>query len=55
MWPYELEVLFSFRAQLYPPEIIGPVAEGMRANFYVASGKVDSARLVVSYDVYTIC
>jgi hypothetical protein len=54
MLPYELEHLFSYSAQLHPPEVIGPVAEGIRANFYVASGEVDSARLAVSYDVYAV-
>ena len=45
MLPYQLEHLFSYRAQLHPPEIIGPVAEGMRANFYVASGEVSGPRV----------
>lgn len=45
MLPYELEHLFSFSAQLHPPEVIGPVAEGIRANFYVASGEVTGPRV----------
>ena len=45
MLPYELEHLFSYSAQLQPPEIIGPVAEGIRANFYVASGEVSGPRV----------
>jgi hypothetical protein len=43
--PYELDYLFSFSAQLHPPEVIGPVAEGIRANFYVASGEVSGPRV----------
>ncbi|MBX3015159.1 MAG: DUF3237 domain-containing protein [Caldilineaceae bacterium] len=46
MLPYQLEHLFSYSAQLHPPEIIGPVAEGLRANFYVASGEVSGPRVV---------
>ncbi len=45
MLPYELEHLFSYSAQLHPPKIIGPVAEGIRANFYVASGEVSGPRV----------
>lgn len=45
MLPYQLEHLFSYSAQLHPPEIIGPVAEGIRANFYVASGEVSGPRV----------
>lgn len=45
MLPYQLEHIFSYSAQLHPPEIIGPVAEGIRANFYVASGEVSGPRV----------
>jgi hypothetical protein len=45
MLPYELNYLFSLSAQLHPPEVIGPVAEGIRANFYVASGEVSGPRV----------
>jgi hypothetical protein len=34
----ELEYLWSYDATLAPPEVIGPVAEGIRANFYVTGG-----------------
>ncbi len=33
------EHLFSMRATLLPPEVIGPVPEGIRANFYVTGGE----------------
>jgi len=45
MLPYQLEHIFSYSAQLHPPEIIGPVAEGIRANFCVASGEVSGPRV----------
>jgi hypothetical protein len=35
MLDYSLEHIFSYSATLKnPPEIIGPVPEGIRANFY---------------------
>lgn len=40
MHPYQMEHLFSYSAQLAPPEIIGPVAEGLRVNFYIAGGEL---------------
>jgi hypothetical protein len=41
---YQLEHLFSFDAAL-EPEIIGPVAEGVRANFYCKGGQVTGPKL----------
>jgi hypothetical protein len=38
---YSLEHIFFYSATLInPPEIIGPVPEGIRANFYVTRGEV---------------
>ncbi|NKF21861.1 DUF3237 domain-containing protein [Solimonas marina] len=40
------EHLFALRAQLQaPPEVIGPVPEGLRMTFYIAGGRVDGPRL----------
>lgn len=42
----KLEFLFSFSFSLrLPPEVIGPVPEGVRANFYLAGGSVEGPRL----------
>lgn len=41
----KLEHLFSLVVDLkLPPEVIGPVPEGIRANFYLAGGLVDGPR-----------
>jgi len=45
MRPPTLEHLFSYRAMLGAPEIIGPVPEGIRVNFYVTGGTIDGPRL----------
>lgn len=44
-FPYELEYVDSYEATLSEPEIIGPVAEGMRANFYVTGGTLQGPKL----------
>jgi len=36
----KLEYVCSYSASLTPPEVIGPVAEGIRVNFYVTGGEV---------------
>jgi hypothetical protein len=36
----DLECLFSYWATLAPPEVIRPIAEGIRVNFYVTAGEV---------------
>ncbi|HBY62671.1 MAG TPA: DUF3237 domain-containing protein [Solibacterales bacterium] len=41
----QLEHIFSYRATLAPPEPIGPVAEGLRINFYVTGGEVWGPKL----------
>lgn len=45
MLPYQLEHLCSYTAQLTPPEVIGPLPEGIRINFYVTGGSVTGPRL----------
>lgn len=45
-YPYELEHIFSFGAALEsPPEVIGPVAAGIRVNFYSQGGEVTGPKL----------
>ncbi len=34
----KLEYVLSYNASLAPPEIIGPIPEGIRVNFYVTDG-----------------
>jgi hypothetical protein len=36
----DLECLFSYWATLAPPEVIRPIAEGIRVKFYVTAGEV---------------
>lgn len=45
MFSYHLEHIFSYTATLCPPELIGPVAEGIRANYYVSGGKVEGPKV----------
>jgi hypothetical protein len=46
MFDYRMEHICSYSAMLAnPPEVIGPVPEGIRANFYVTGGKVTGPRL----------
>jgi hypothetical protein len=46
MFEYQVEHLFSYGATLQaPPELIGPVPEGIRATFYVTGGIVRGQRL----------
>ena len=40
-----LEHVFSYSAMLKPAEVIGPLPEGIRANFYVTSGEIDGPNL----------
>jgi hypothetical protein len=43
--PPTLEYLFSYTATLQAPEIVGPVPEGIRVNFYVTGGGIAGPRL----------
>jgi hypothetical protein len=46
MLDYKLEHIFSYMATLAAqPEVIGPVAEGIRANFYATGGEVRGPRV----------
>lgn len=46
MIDYRLEHLCSYSATLNsPPEVIGPVPEGLRVNFYVTGGELRGPRL----------
>jgi hypothetical protein len=40
-----LEHVFSHNLMLKPPEVIGPLPEGIRANFYIVGGEVDGPKL----------
>ncbi|MDH3528980.1 MAG: DUF3237 domain-containing protein, partial [Acidobacteriota bacterium] len=39
-YPYEMVHLTSYRVTLSEPEVIGPVAEGLRLNIYITAGDV---------------
>lgn len=45
MIEYRLEHVMSYTAQLSEPELIGPVAEGIRVNIYVTGGKISGPKL----------
>jgi hypothetical protein len=40
MIEYRLEHIMSYTATLTEPEVIGPLPEGLRVNFYVTGGEV---------------
>lgn len=43
---YELEHVFSYTGALAsPPEVIGPLPEGIRVNFYSAGGEIAGPRV----------
>lgn len=45
MLNYSLFAIFSYHLQLNPPEVIGPVPEGIRANVYTKSGTVTGEKV----------
>jgi hypothetical protein len=46
MIDYKLEHICSYTASLAPtPEVIGPVPEGIKANFYVTGGEVTGPKI----------
>jgi hypothetical protein len=45
MFDYRLEHIMSYNATLAPPEVIGPVPEGVRLNVYVTGGTVSGPRV----------
>jgi hypothetical protein len=45
----KIELLFSYTVTLkMPPEVIGPVAEGIRVNFYLDGGEISGPRCAVN-------
>jgi hypothetical protein len=45
MIEYRLDHLMSLTLQLSPPEVIGPVPEGIRANFYFTGGSINGPKV----------
>ena len=45
MFDYRLEHLFSYSVTLNPPEVIGPVPEGIRVNLYITGGEIGGPKL----------
>lgn len=46
MFSYELQHLFTYTADLrLPPEVVGPIPEGVRATAYVLGGEISGPRL----------
>jgi hypothetical protein len=45
MLGYRLEHVTTYTASLAVPEVVGPVPEGIRINFYVTDGRADGPRL----------
>lgn len=46
MHPFQMDYLFSYTGTLQaPPEVIGPVPEGIRANFYITGGDVQGQKI----------
>jgi hypothetical protein len=44
--PYQLEHIFSYTGNLAsPPEVIGPLPEGVRVNFYWTGGEVTGPKI----------
>ena len=41
----DLEYVCSYWATLTPPEVVGPVAEGVRVNFFVTAGEVAGPKM----------
>lgn len=45
MLNYSLNYLFSYHLRLHPPEMIGAVPDGIRANAYVAEGTLSGEKV----------
>jgi Protein of unknown function (DUF3237) len=45
MIDYKLEYLFSYSGRVDDPEMIGPVAEQIRVNFYSKSGEISGPKM----------
>lgn len=46
MLDYSLEHLFSYYITVSAPELLGPLPEGVRLNFYITGGKMTGPRVV---------
>lgn len=45
-YPLQMDYLCSYNGNLQaPPEAIGPVPEGIRANFYITGGELDGPKI----------
>jgi hypothetical protein len=45
MFEYKLEHILSYHATLGVPEMIGPVSDGLRVNFYFTGGEVTGPKV----------
>jgi Protein of unknown function (DUF3237) len=46
MIDYKLEHIFSYTGRLVsPPEVVGPMQDGIRVNFYSSGGEINGARI----------
>jgi hypothetical protein len=45
MIDYKLEHIFSYTGTLAEPEVVGPLPEGLRVNFYSTGGEITGPRL----------
>ncbi|MDB5971298.1 MAG: hypothetical protein JWQ90_3748 [Hydrocarboniphaga sp.] len=45
MLAYQLEHICSYRAQLNPPQVIGPLPGGIRVNFTILGGEITGPRI----------
>jgi len=45
MIEYKLEHIFSYTGTLASPEVIGPMPEGIRVNFYSTGGQITGPRI----------
>ena len=41
----DLEYICSYWATLSPPEVVGPLAEGLRVHFYVTDGEISGPKM----------
>jgi hypothetical protein len=46
MFAYQLEHIFSYHISVTPPEMVGPVPDGMRLNFYITGGEITGPKVV---------
>lgn len=44
-YPYEMVHITSYRVTLAEPEVIGPVAEGLRLNVYITGGEAHGPKI----------